>query len=109
MLEDRYEILLNPREDRYFVHDKERGWVAGLSEIVWGYLEAIGADDFPHTAMFGGEDGDVLITDAPTVPFEEQTIPLKDIFDDYFQHKKPNDYQGGQYERTKVPQEACCD
>lgn len=87
MLEGRYELLLNPKEDRYFVHDKEHGLVAGLSEIVWEYLKAIGADGFPHTVVFGEEDGDVLITDAPTVPFEEQTIPLKDVFDDYFRHK----------------------
>lgn len=87
MLEDRYELLLHPRGDRYFVHDKECGLVAGLSEIVLEYLESIGADYFPHTVMFGGGDGDVLITDATTVPFEEQTIPLEDVFDDYFQHK----------------------
>ena len=87
MLEGRYELLLNPKEDRYFVHDKEHGLVAGLSEIVWEYLKAIGADGFPHTVVFGEEDGDALITDAATVPFEKQTIPLEDVFDDYFRHK----------------------
>ena len=53
----------------------------------FGYMKAIGADRFPHTVVFGGEDGDALITDAATVPFEKQTIPLEDVFDDYFRHK----------------------
>lgn len=103
MLEDDYELLLNPREDRYFVHDKEYGLVSGLSEIVWEYLGSIGAEDYPYTVMFGGEDGDVLITDAPTIPFEEQTIPLEDVFDGYFQHKNQIKFESTKWNTNSKP------